>query len=131
MAELNKLGLDKFQTTMIKRNYSIIKPILTKRDKAQKKIDDKQKELDALKESLQAEINTYNEQIDALDKFTIDTTEKFCGIALTTEQVIDFINDPDKFVIYKHEMGLDETPENTYDENQGEGQNTEIEANQN
>ena len=108
MAENNVLGLDKFQTTMIKRNYGIIKPIIAKREKAQKKIDDKQKELDTLKLSLEAEINTYNEQISALDKFTLDTTERFCGIGLTSEQVIDFMENPEKFAEYKHEMGLDE-----------------------
>ena len=108
MAENNVLGLDKFQTTMIKRNYGIIKPIIAKREKAQKKIDDKQKELEALKQSLEAEINTYNEQISALDKFTLDTTKRFCGISLTSEQVIDFMENPEKFAEYKHEMGLDE-----------------------
>lgn len=97
MAETNVLGLDKFQTTMIKRNYGFIKPIVAKRDKVQKKIDDKQKELDELKANLEAEINNYNEQINALDKFTLETTERFCGTKLTSEQVMYYLEHPEEY----------------------------------
>ena len=97
MAETNVLGLDKFQTTMIKRNYGFIKPIVAKRDKVQKKIDDKQKELDELKANLEAEINNYNEQINALDKFTLETTERFCSTKLTSEQVMYYLEHPEEY----------------------------------
>lgn len=125
MANNNVLNLDKFQLTMIKRNYGIIKPIIAKREKAQKKIDDKQRELDELKASLQAEINTYNDQISALDAFTLTTTKQACGIELSSEQALNFIENPEEFEVYKEKIGLKEAPageeeQPEYNENIGE-----------
>lgn len=106
MAEnLNYLGLDKFQLTIIKGNYASIKPSITKRDKALKKIDEttqkyKEKLEEAIK-SLKQEADAYNEQIAMIDKFTVETTLKSCGIGLTTEQVMDFLEHPEKFMEYK------------------------------
>lgn len=111
MAETrNHLGLDKFQLTIIKGNYASIKPSLTKRDKAYKKIEEltqKYKEkLEQAVTALRQEAEAYDEQIAMIDKFTVDVTIKSCGIGLTTEQVMTFIDDPVKFEDYKRELGL-------------------------
>lgn len=111
MAETrNHLGLDKFQLTIIKGNYASIKPSLTKRDKAYKKIEEltqKYKEkLEQAVTALRQEAEAYDEQIAMIDKFTVDVTTKSCGIGLTTEQVMTFIDDPVKFEDYKRELGL-------------------------
>lgn len=111
MENKNHLGLDKFQLTIIKGNYSSIKPSLAKREKALKKIDEvtqKYKEkLEAAIASLKQEASAYDEQIAMIDKFTIETTQKACGIGLTTEQVMKFLEDPQAFENYKHQLGLD------------------------
>lgn len=111
MENKNHLGLDKFQLTIIKGNYSSIKPSLAKREKALKKIDEvtqKYKEkLEAAIASLKQEASAYDEQIAMIDKFTIETTQKACGIGLTTEQVMKFLEDPQAFKDYKHQLGLD------------------------
>ena len=111
MENKNHLGLDKFQLTIIKGNYSSIKPSLAKREKALKKIDEvtqKYKEkLEAAIASLKQETSAYDEQIAMIDKFTIETTQKACGIGLTTEQVMKFLEDPQAFEDYKHQLGLD------------------------
>lgn len=98
MSNNNALGLDRYQIAVIKRNYSILKPFITKRNKAQEKIENKKKELKELEASLQAEIATCNEQIEIIDKFTKDITEKSCGgIRLSSEQVMHYLEHPEEF----------------------------------
>lgn len=110
METKNHLGLDKFQLTIIKSNYNSMKPSINKRAKILKKIEDTTKKyeekLEAAISSLRNEVAAYDEQITMLDQFTKDTTLKTCGITLTTEQVMEFCNNPEKFEEYKNSIGL-------------------------
>ena len=120
----NHLGLDKFQLTIIKGNYASMKPSITKRDKALEKIQEttekfKQK-LESAVSALRQEANAYEEQIKMLDTFALEITKKTCGIALTTEQVIKFLENPEQWESYKKEvlgenMWEEETPVETED----------------
>ena len=99
----NILGLDKFQTTIIKRNYLNVKPLITKRDKALAKISEVLKKQQEIIDNLQQEATMYMEQIAALDKFTTDITEKATGYALTSEQCVNFLNNPDEWTKFRQE----------------------------
>lgn len=120
MAETkNHLGLDKFQVTVIKSNYNSTKPIRKMIEKAEAKTQAAfDKCQDAIKaaqdkyhetcDGLLAEIQTYKDQIAMLDKFALETTKNACGLELTTEQVIEFIDNPTAFAAYKQEkQGVD------------------------
>lgn len=123
------LGLDRFQITVIRRTYGLIKPYISKREKAQKKLQD----LEMAKAALEAEIQMYDTQIQALNKPVTDITERFCGITLTSEQVMDFIENPEHFEAYKQELGIvspseeNEQDSEDYEENQGEGHDIDAE----
>lgn len=108
----NHLGLDKFQVTVIKSNYNSTKPIRKMMEKANTKIfaaDEKYQAalkvaLDKYNETvkdLKAEVQAYKDQIAMLDKFTMETTKQTCGLELTSEQVMHFIDNPDAFAAYK------------------------------
>ena len=115
MAETkNHLGLDKFQVTVIKSNYNSTKPIRKMIEKAQAKISSAKEKYNAAIEAAKAkyeesvkdtqnEVQAYQQQIDMLDKFTLETTKNACGLELTTEQVIEFLDNPAAFVAYKAE----------------------------
>ena len=120
MAETkNHLGLDKFQVTVIKSNYNSTKPIRKMIEKAEAKTQAAfDKCQDAIKaaqdkyhetcDGLLAEIQTYKDQIAMLDKFALETTKNACGLELTTEQVIEFLDNPTAFAAYKQEkQGVD------------------------
>lgn len=148
MAETNILGLDKFQLTIIKSNYNSTKPVRKLIDKVvvkaavlqQKETEEHNAIVAKYKDKLQAfnqEKEAYEKQIELLDKFTLEVTEKTCGFALTTEQVMDFIDNPEKFEAYKQSLGVgkdlfeneesaDASPED-YHENIGEGHDIEQE----
>jgi prophage DNA circulation protein len=120
MAETkNHLGLDKFQVTVIKSNYNSTKPIRKMIEKAEAKtqaaFDKCQDTIKAAQDKyhetcdgLLAEIQTYKDQIAMLDKFALETTKNACGLELTTEQVIEFLDNPTAFAAYKQEkQGVD------------------------
>lgn len=86
----NHMGLDKYQTAAIKRNYQNIKPLLRKVDSLKKKIED----LDAQREALK-------EEITEVDNYTLNLSKKVTGHVLTSEQVVNFLENPtewEKFV---------------------------------
>ena len=113
----NILGLDKFQLSIIKGNFNSTKPIRKMIDKATvKAVSLQQKEEEEHKAviakykdklaSANQEIDAYKKQIELLDTFALETTKKTCGFALTTEQVIDFLDNPYKFDEYKQSLGM-------------------------
>lgn len=129
MAEkkINVLGMDVFMTAAIKRSYQNVKPLINKRQKAEQKMQDAQREIDMI-----------NEQIDAMDIFAKTTSKKACGFELTSEQCMHFIEHPEEFEKFKaaqnplfevpagtaagSDFDIDNAPapEPMYDENIGE-----------
>ena len=120
MAETkNHLGLDKFQVTVIKSNYNSTKPIRKMADKIHAKLDAADikykaaiaaatEKYKASIAELQNEIAAYETQLNMLDKFTLETTKQACGLELTSEQVIKFLEDPAAFTAYKQQKeGVD------------------------
>ena len=101
----NVLNLDKFQVTMVKHNYQLLKPIIAKRNKAQEKLQstsesimEKAKaKITELEASLGAEIQTYNTQIETLDKFTREITKQTIGKELSSEECIHYLEHPEEF----------------------------------
>ena len=86
----NHMGLDKYQTAAIKRNYQNIKPLLRKVDSLKKKIV----ELSSQKAALE-------EEITEVDNYTLNLSKKVTGHVLTSEQVVNFLESPEtweKFV---------------------------------
>lgn len=80
----NHIGLDKYQTATIKRNYQNIKPLLRKVDSLKKKME----ELNTQKESLEKEITE-------IDGYTLNLSKKVTGHVLTSEQVVNFLESPE------------------------------------
>lgn len=109
----NHMGLDKFQMTIIKGNYNNIKPILKKIEKAQAKIDQAKAKYEEAVKDTQLEVDACKTQIELLDQFTLDTTKKACGISLSSEQVMNFLNDKESFNNYKRELGGSDLFDNT------------------
>lgn len=118
MAEKNHLGLDKYQITIIKSNHAGTKPIRKLIEKAENKIKVAEEKRNAAIKAAQdkyeesvkelvAEAQAYKDQIAVLDKFTLETTKQACGLELTSQQVMDFIENPAAFEDYKHQLGLD------------------------
>lgn len=115
----NHLGLDKFQVTVIKSNYNSTKPIRKLIEKADNKIQQANEKCEAAIKAAQekynetvkdllAEVQAYKDQIAMLDKFTLETTKSACGLELTSEQVIEFLDNPAAFAAYKQEkLGTD------------------------
>jgi len=109
----NHLGLDKFQVTVIKSNYNSIKPFLKKIEKAQAKIDAaKQKYEEAIADS-QKEVAQCQDQISLMDQYTIGMTTKSCGVGLTIEQTIKYLEDAPAFEEYKKSIGISDMFANT------------------
>jgi hypothetical protein len=82
----NQMGLDKYQTAAIKRNYQNIKPLLRKVDSLKKKME----ELNVQKESLEKEITE-------VDNYTLNLSKKVTGHVLTSEQVVNFLENPEEW----------------------------------
>lgn len=108
----NHLGLDKYQITVIKSNFNSTKPLRKMVEKVDEKISKAQAVLDktiaaAQKKyqeavgDIQGEAQVYKDQIALLDNFSIETTTKTCGIGLTSEQVVKFLDDKEAFEAYK------------------------------
>lgn len=110
--KVNCLGLDKFQTAIIKRNYTTVKPLIAKKNKAYEKLQDTIKKA---QDKYAEEVGMADVQISTFDKITMNYTKKACGYELTSEQCMAFIEDPDKFEEFKRlnplqvEMSFEET----------------------
>ena len=98
--KVNCLGLDKFQMAIIKRNYSTVKPLITKRAKAWTKLDEAMKNA---QKKYDEEVGLVDVQINTFDNITKEYTKKACGYELTSEQAVLFNDNPDLFDKYKEE----------------------------
>ena len=108
--KINVIGMDVFQTAAVKRNYANVKPLIKERKKMEEKIAELTKNLEIKKA-----------QIAANDQHTGMITKETCGIALTSEQVMWFLEHPDEFEAFKAAHGVD-------DSQTGEGENAAGEA---
>jgi len=106
MAEkkVNCLGLDKFQMAIIKRNYTTVKPLLNKRNKAKEKLEET---IRKATEKYNEEVGMADMQIETFDKITKDYTKKSCGYELTSEQAVLFNDNPEKFDEFKQKNPLE------------------------
>ena len=103
--KINVIGMDVFQTAAVKRNYMNVKPLIKERNKMEEKIAELSKNLEIKKA-----------QIAANDQHTGMITKETCGIALTSEQVMWFLEHPEEFENFKAahimpEAGKPETEE--------------------
>lgn len=103
--KINVIGMDVFQTAAVKRNYMNVKPLIKERNKMEEKIAELSRNLEIKKA-----------QIAANDQHTGMITKETCGIALTSEQVMWFLEHPEEFENFKAahimpEAGKPETEE--------------------
>ena len=88
--KINVIGMDVFQTAAVKRNFMNVKPLIKERRKIEEKIVELTKNLEIKKA-----------QIEANDQHTGMITKETCGIALTSEQVMWFLEHPEEFEGFK------------------------------
>jgi hypothetical protein len=93
--KINVIGMDVFQTAAVKRNYANVKPLIKERKKMEEKIAELTKNLEIKKA-----------QIAANDQHTGMITKETCGIALTSEQVMWFLEHPEEFGAFKAAHGI-------------------------
>ena len=99
--KINVIGMDVFQTAAVKRNYQNVKPLIRERKKMEEKIAELTKNLEIKKA-----------QIEANDQNTGMITKETCGIALTSEQVMWFLEHPEEFEAFKAaQLGSDSNSE--------------------
>lgn len=100
--KINVIGMDVFQTAAVKRNYMNVKPLIKERNKMEEKIAELSRNLEIKKA-----------QIAANDQHTGMITKETCGIALTSEQVMWFLEHPEEFENFKaaHIMPEEGKPE--------------------
>ena len=99
--KINVIGMDVFQTAAVKRNYQNVKPLIRERKKMEEKIAELTKNLEIKKA-----------QIAANDQHTGMITKETCGIALTSEQVMWFLEHPEEFEAFKAaQLGSDSNSE--------------------
>jgi hypothetical protein len=96
--KINVIGMDVFQTAAVKRNYANVKPLIKERNKMEEKIAELTKNLEIKKA-----------QIAANDQHTGMITKETCGIALTSEQVMWFLEHPEEFEAFKTAHGVDDS----------------------
>jgi hypothetical protein len=106
---INVIGMDVFQTAAVKRNYANVKPLIKERNKMEEKIAELTKNLEIKKA-----------QIAANDQHTGMITKETCGIALTSEQVMWFLEHPEEFEAFKAAHGVGESQEETTEEKPSE-----------
>lgn len=113
--KINVIGMDVFQTAAVKRNYQNVKPLIKERKKMEEKIAELSKNLEIKKA-----------QIAANDQHTGMITKETCGIALTSEQVMWFLEHPEEFESFRaaHTEGGD-NPDADTQEPANEAENTE------
>ena len=107
--KINVIGMDVFQTAAVKRNYANVKPLIKERKKMEEKIAELTKNLEIKKA-----------QIAANDQHTGMITKETCGIALTSEQVMWFLEHPEEFEAFKAAHGVGEPQEETTEEKPSE-----------
>lgn len=107
--KINVIGMDVFQTAAVKRNYANVKPLIKERNKMEEKIAELTKNLEIKKA-----------QIAANDQHTGMITKETCGIALTSEQVMWFLEHPEEFDAFKAAHGVGESQEETTEEKPSE-----------
>ena len=107
--KINVIGMDVFQTAAVKRNYQNVKPLIKERKKMEEKIAELSKNLEIKKA-----------QITANDQHTGMITKETCGIALTSEQVMWFLEHPEEFEAFKAAHGVGESQEETTEEKPSE-----------
>lgn len=98
--KINVIGMDVFQTAAVKRNYMNVKPLIKERNKMEEKIAELSRNLEIKKA-----------QIAANDQHTGMITKETCGIALTSEQVMWFLEHPEEFENFKAAHIMPETEE--------------------
>ena len=113
--KINVIGMDVFQTAAVKRNFMNVKPLIKERRKMEEKIAELTKNLEIKKA-----------QIEANDQHTGMITKETCGIALTSEQVMWFLDHPEEFEAFKAAHMPAPTPEAEETE-EGTGENQENE----
>jgi hypothetical protein len=96
--KINVIGMDVFQTAAVKRNYMNVKPLIKERNKMEEKIAELSRNLEIKKA-----------QIAANDQHTGMITKETCGIALTSEQVMWFLEHPEEFEAFKTAHGVDDS----------------------
>lgn len=96
--KINVIGMDVFQTAAVKRNYANVKPLIKERKKMEEKMAELTKNLEIKKA-----------QIAANDQHTGMITKETCGIALTSEQVMWFLEHPEEFEAFKAAHGVDDS----------------------
>ena len=96
--KINVIGMDVFQTAAVKRNYANVKPLIKERKKMEEKLAELTKNLEIKKA-----------QIAANDQHTGMITKETCGIALTSEQVMWFLEHPEEFEAFKAAHGVDDS----------------------
>ena len=117
--KINVIGMDVFQTAAVKRNYANVKPLIKERKKMEDKIAELTKNLEIKKA-----------QIAANDQHTGMITKETCGIALTSEQVMWFLEHPEEFDAFKASHGVEDAPEaDTADEHPADEDNEAQENN--
>ena len=107
--KINVIGMDVFQTAAVKRNYMNVKPLIKERNKMEEKIAELSRNLEIKKA-----------QIAANDQHTGMITKETCGIALTSEQVMWFLEHPEEFEGFKAAHIMPETEEPKTEESKQE-----------
>ena len=103
--KINVIGMDVFQTAAVKRNYANVKPLIKERKKMEEKIAELSKNLEIKKA-----------QIAANDQHTGMITKETCGIALTSEQVMWFLEHPEERPDFTASHGIVDEEENKVEE---------------
>ena len=103
--KINVIGMDVFQTAAVKRNYANVKPLIKERKKMEEKIAELTKNLEIKKA-----------QIAANDQHTGMITKETCGIALTSEQVMWFLEHPEEFEAFKTAHDVNEVSSESVDD---------------
>ena len=109
--KINVIGMDVFQTAAVKRNYANVKPLIKERKRMEDKIAELTKNLEIKKA-----------QIAANDQHTGMITKETCGISLTSEQVMWFLEHPEEFETFKaaHMDTTEDNTQETEDNQQGD-----------
>ena len=116
--KINVIGMDVFQTAAVKRNYMNVKPLIKERVKMEEKIAELSKNLEIKKA-----------QIAANDQHTGMITKETCGIALTSEQVMYYLEHPEEFEAFKASQLPAEDLESMVEDNTPNAEEAPVEEN--
>ena len=73
-------------------------------EKYKKDIAAAKEKYDNATKDLRDEIQAYQTQIERLDQFTRSTTKQACGLELSSEQVMEFLDNPTAYSCYVQKM---------------------------